>query len=414
MRVSGRRRFRISLYVRMRPVWRSLLASGFGLMLALAFDQTVRLFLGSEPTDEERPRYLQTVQYHPVLGWSGYPNFVETNDGIRYQTNSLGYRDREPVEEEDIQKLRVLFLGDSFTWGDEVSLEERFTSLLEASCGLQCDRLPQIQAINKGIIGYGTAQSFLQYLLTREEHRFEVVILALFTGNDLTDNAAVDSPSGPRPRLIRCDSKSAGRELCLEGVPVPPVLDWPEHRFINPRGGVVRTSGWSGMVTLASRRRAPRVLIEKRIADHMDGMLNTLSFRIVERTSDAAIEDRIGQLEAILGALDRTIRGEGRAFGVLVFPSAEVYAGDAGNELRDYREILGVLDRLDIPFVDYYEQTKQSRWEDLFFGIQDHWRPSGHQEAANLLRPLLVALRAGDKPIGVPPPPESLHSTRLK
>jgi len=168
------------------------------------------------------------------------------------------------------------------------------------------------------------------------------------------------------------------------------------------------------MVTLASRRRAPRVLIEKRIADHMDGMSNTLSFRIVERTSDAAIEDRIGQLEAILGALDRTIRGEGRAFGVLVFPSAEVYAGDAGNELRDYREILGVLDRLDIPFVDYYEQTKQSRWEDLFFGIQDHWRPSGHQEAANLLRPLLVALRAGDKPIGVPPPPESLHSTRLK
>ena len=114
-------------------------------------------------------------------------------------------------------------------------------------------------------------------------------------------------------------------------------------------------------------------------------------------------------MEAILGALDWTIRGEGKAFGVLVFPSARVYAGDAGDELRDYREILGVLDRLDIPFVDYYEETKDAHWEDLFFGIQGHWRPSGHQQAAKLLRRLLVALRAGEKPTSVPPPPESLH-----
>ena len=374
-------------------------------MLALAFDQAVRLLLPPEPTAEERPWYSRTVQYHPILGWSGYPNFDETNDGIRIQTNSLGYRDREPVEVEEGQKLRVLFLGDSFTWGDEVRLEERFTSLLETSCGLQCDRLPPIRAINKGIIGYGTAQSFLQYVLAREKHPFELVILGLFTGNDLTDNAAVDSPSGPRPRLIRCDPEVAGQDLCLEGVPVPPVVDWPEHRLINPRGGVARTFGWSGTITLASQRRTPRFLIEKQIANRMEEVVNPLPFPMVERTSEAAITDRIGQLEAILGALNRTVREEGRAFGVLVFPSARVYAGDAGDELRDYREILGVLDRLDIPFVDYYEQTKNLRWEDLFFGIQDHWQPSGHQEAAKLLRPLLVALHAGETPRGVPPSP---------
>ena len=192
-------------------------------------------------TQENRHWYLQTVQYHPLLGWSGYPNFVATKDGIPIQTNSLGYRDREPVEVEDDQKLGVLFLGDSFTWGDEVRLEERFTSLLEASCGFVCDRLPALRAINKGIIGYGTAQSLLDYVLARDERPFEVVILALYTGNDLTDNAAVDSPSGPRPRLIRCDRESAGQDLCLEGVPIPPVVDWPEHRLINPRGEVART-----------------------------------------------------------------------------------------------------------------------------------------------------------------------------
>lgn len=378
----------------MRPVWRPLLASGLGLMLALALDQTIRRLLPPEPTPEGRPWYLHTVQYHPILGWSGYPNYVETNDGIHIQTNSLGYRDREPLEVADGQKLRVLFLGDSFTWGDEVRSEDRFTSLLEASCGLHCDRLPPIHAINRGIIGYGTAQSFLQYLLTREEDRSDVVILGLFAGNDLSDNGIVDSPSGPRPRLIRCDSENARGELCLEGVPVPPLVDWPAHRLIDPRGGIARTFGWSGVVALASQRRAPRFLIDMWIADDTRNVLSDLPFPIVERRSEAAIEDRIAHLEAILAALNRTIRADGRAFGVLLFPSARVYAGQAPEELRDYRQIRGVLDRLGIPFADYYEQTKGSRWEDLFFGIQGHWRPSGHQEAAAVLRRLLLTLRS--------------------
>src|SRR5687768_13676964 len=220
------------------PVLRALPALGLGLLLALALDQAIRL-LPPSTTGENRHWYLQTVQYHPVLGWSGFPNFVSTKDGIPIRTNSLGYRDREPVEA-DGQRPGVLVLGDSFTWGDEVRQEERFTALLEASCGLLCDRLPSIRTINRGIIGYGTAQSLLAYLLAREQQPFEVVVLALYTGNDLTDNTELESPSGPRPRLIRCDRERTGWDLCLEGVPVPPVVDWPEHRVVNTRGGLAR------------------------------------------------------------------------------------------------------------------------------------------------------------------------------
>jgi len=372
-------------------VWRVLPALGFGILLALAFDQAVRLLLPS-PTNEDRHWSAQTVRYHPVLGWSGYPNFAATKDGIRIQTNSRGYRDREPVAVEDPRKLGVLFLGDSFTWGDEVRVEERFTALLEASCGSLCDRLPRIRAINKGIIGYGTAQSLLDYVLAREERPFGIVILALYAGNDLTDNAAVDSPSGPRPRLIRCDRERPGQDLCLEGVPVPPVVDWPEHRLIDPREGTARTFGWSGLFAFAAQRRAPGFIVERRIAGQMRDVVKTLPFPIVARASEEPIEDRIGQLEAILRALDRTVRADGRAFGVLLFPSARMYAGDPEGELREYREIVGVLDRLPIPFADYYEKTKGLRWTDLYSGEQGHWRPAGHEEAAALLRSLLVRM----------------------
>jgi hypothetical protein len=289
----------------------------------------------------------------------------------------------------------VLFLGDSFTWGDEASQENRFTSLLETSCGLYCDRLPPIHAINKGIIGYGTAQSLLQYVLTRREHQFDLVILGLFTGNDLDDNAVVDSPSGPRPRLIQCNPENGGQQLCLEGVPVPAVVDWPEHRLVDPRGEVARAAGWSGLITLASRRREPLFLIEKQTADYVDAVRKTLPFPIVERTSGAPIADRIGQMEAILRVLDRTIRANGKTFGVLLFPSARVYAGEANDELRDYGEIRGVLNRLHIPFADYYEKTQGAQMGTLFFDVQSHWRPAGHQVAAELLRTLLAALHAG-------------------
>lgn len=362
-------------------------------MLALALDQAIRWFL-PPPTAEDRHWYVQTVRYHPLLGWSGRPDFVATKDGIPIRTNSLGYRDRESVGAADNRRLGVVFLGDSFTWGDEVRLEERYTSLLEASCGLVCDRLPPIRAINKATIGYGTAQSLLDYILTRDERPFEVVILALYSGNDLTDNAAVDSPSGPRPRLIRCDRNDAAHGLCLEGVPVPPVVDWPEHRLIDPRGVAARTFGWSGLIEMASQRRAPRFLLERRIARQMSNMVHALPFPIVERTSEAPVADRIGQLESILRALQQTIRVEGRAFGVMVFPSARVYAGDPEGELQEYGQILRVLDRLGIPFVDYYEQTRGFRLEDLYSGVQGHWRPTGHEEAASLLRSLLVTLRS--------------------
>ena len=125
---------------------------------------------------------------------------------------------------------------------------------------------------------------------------------------------------------------------------------------------------------------------------------DAVPFPVVKRTSDDEIQDRIGQLVSILDALNRTIRGDGKAFGVLLFPSGQMHAGDPNRELGEYREIVDVLDRLDIPFSDYYAKTKDVALEDLFYGVYDHWRPAGHQTAASLLRPLVASLHAELEP----------------
>jgi len=50
-------------------------------------------------------------------------------------------------------------------------------------------------------------------------------------------------------------------------------------------------------------------------------------------------------MELILAALDRTIREDGRKFGVLVFPRGAAYS-TGEPELSDHRAVLRVLDRL--------------------------------------------------------------------
>ena len=124
----------------------------------------------------------------------------------------------------------------------------------------------------------------------------------------------------------------------------------------------------------------------------MSEMSKSLPFRLVEEV-EAAIADRIGQLEDILGAMDRTIHGDGKRSLRWCFRAA-AYAGEACTSFETIARSLGVLDRLHpLRGRSHTEETKDSRW-DLFSEIDGYWRPSGYQEAAKLLRPL-PSRRAG-------------------
>lgn len=65
------------------------------------------------------------------------PNFVGARqgaDGYRHQTNSLGLLGPEEISSsEGVQ--RVLFLGDSVTYGYQVPYEVCFTTLIAARIG---------------------------------------------------------------------------------------------------------------------------------------------------------------------------------------------------------------------------------------------------------------------------------------
>lgn len=130
----------------------------------------------------------------PYRGWAFRPGASGwwPGEGERsyIQTNSDGLRDREHTIAKPKNTLRIAVLGDSFTEALQVSVEKTFWSKLERKLG-RCEALQgrQVEVINFGVQGYGTAQA----LMTLRHHVWkyspDIVMLAFFPTNDIVNNS---------------------------------------------------------------------------------------------------------------------------------------------------------------------------------------------------------------------------------
>jgi hypothetical protein len=104
--------------------------------------------------------------------------------------NSDGLRDREHSKIKPDNTLRIAVLGDSFAEAMQVPMEQTFWAI--AGDKLEgCTRLVgrQIEVINFGVSGYGTAQELITLRRHVWDYSPDVVMLAIYTGNDISDNS---------------------------------------------------------------------------------------------------------------------------------------------------------------------------------------------------------------------------------
>jgi len=90
----------------------------------------------------------------PVLGYRLLPNVSRnafTSDfTVTYKTNSMGLREKEL---ENSTKFKILFLGDSLTFGEGIPYGSRFSDLIEKE-------MKNVYSINAGVPGYGIHQMY--------------------------------------------------------------------------------------------------------------------------------------------------------------------------------------------------------------------------------------------------------------
>ncbi|HJR07842.1 MAG TPA: SGNH/GDSL hydrolase family protein [Pyrinomonadaceae bacterium] len=105
------------------------------------------------------------------------------------EINSDGLRDREHEKTKPAGTVRIAVLGDSYAEALQVPLEDAFWVVLEQklqTCPAFAGR--KIEVINFGVSGYGTAQELLTLRQKVWDYAPDIVLLALTTNNDITDN----------------------------------------------------------------------------------------------------------------------------------------------------------------------------------------------------------------------------------
>jgi hypothetical protein len=100
----------------------------------------------------------------------------------REDINRYGYRDRDFSKKRAVDgPKRILFLGDSFVMGLNVSPEQTWPKALEQVLG------SDFEVMNLGVAGYGPDQSLTQLEDEALEFDPDVVVLGIFAANDFAD-----------------------------------------------------------------------------------------------------------------------------------------------------------------------------------------------------------------------------------
>jgi hypothetical protein len=182
--------------------------------------------------------------FDPTKGWISRPLLRDhpAFAGKTVSTNSLGLRGtREYGAEPPVGRTRVLLLGDSFTFGDELSDGETFAERLR-------QLRPDLEVMNFGVHGYGHDQMLI--LLREGGLRLRpAVVLLFFVSEDAVRNT-LSFRDFAKPRFVLADGAI---ELSAAPLPTPEEVlagEWRRPRVadlaVMLRRGVRDLSGANG------------------------------------------------------------------------------------------------------------------------------------------------------------------------
>lgn len=178
-----------------------MLAFGVALCCALLGEIGARILLRDSFHAGERrgSSWSVVARFDPSLGWANEPRaraLVVTGD-VRYRAsiNSLGFRDPPMSLEKRPGQRRVLFLGDSMTWGWGVNDGERFTDLVAGALG------ERVEVFNAAVPGYGTDQQLWTLEARGDEIAPDLVVL-VFVLNDIPECERALAYDMRKPRFV--------------------------------------------------------------------------------------------------------------------------------------------------------------------------------------------------------------------
>ncbi len=330
--------------------------SSLSTLLALSVAElALRLFL---PPIQVGPTF---TTFSEELGFENKKNLdcrrLAAEYDTRVTTNEHGLRSPPLSLEKPPGTVRILCVGDSFTFGKGVEDDEPFCRLLEDRLNAQAtEGAPRYQMLNAGVVSYGTANE-LRYLQPRGL-RFEpdLVMLQLHS-NDFIDNLGstlfeLDADGN----LVEGEADPQLRSLveAFDKLPFRSLLE-SSHLFNYVRLRMHITIPHSG------NAGAPEGETRQERRSRSERLLQALLARFADTCEAATVP-----LLVVAVDLDEA----------------------------QMRAVRGVLDPRGVPVVGL-------RWleshPERYYPVDGHWKPEGHRAAAATLDPTLRALLDGGR-----------------
>ena len=171
---------------RRKPAWATLAGNVALALLALG----VALFLAELMVRLTGFSYTVYVWTDPVRGMAHIPgakSVRQSNGRPWVEINSDGWRGPEVPLAAAPGTFRIALLGDSYIEAFEVPFEKTVGELLEGR--LSALRGTPVEVLNFGHGGYGTTQELLTLQHEVWKYSPNLVLLAVTTGNDISDNS---------------------------------------------------------------------------------------------------------------------------------------------------------------------------------------------------------------------------------
>jgi hypothetical protein len=369
---------------RRRRLAANLLALGLGVVVALAAGELLLRALWPQRSADT----IGMFREDPDAGYrlqEGHRSEVRTPEfRTRILTDREGYR----VPQDHIPRVgadrRLLVTGDSFTFGVGVEAEEAFPERLAARLG------GEWWVRNGGVGGYGPLRSSRLLVHRQASWRPDLVIHALYLGNDLED---------PRP----------------------------DRFLVHPR---VR----DGRMVTQGRPRSERLRLYLRIHSHLYAFLRARLYGVYRRSGlsrRGQYLEPVGLAEwppviseigwpagkSALTAMRDWARAEDVRFLVVIVPAKFQVEDESWRIYRDAwdreesafdreharREVVAFLGELEVPSLDLTDAFREATAAGacLYYPVDRHWTKEGHELAAKILARELVSLGwsvSGSKP----------------
>ena len=367
----------------MKKSWLTAFAAlVLGVIAAFALVEGMVLFLYGEQV--KFPRHVVEAPWGIRYNDPGSEYRHQSADGTwEFRINRQGMRDdRDFGYEKPPGVKRIVSLGDSFTIGYEVDVDQTFSSVLEKQLG---DAGYDVQVLNAGVSGFSTAEEALY--LERELLKYDpdVVVLSYFV-NDLTDNV--------RTGLFRLDDGqlAAGAETYVPA-------GWLGN-FLNSSWFFNLLSERSNAFAFIKERATSIVkaeMVRTNEANLLDDQLSGSAQKQGAHTPDtvSAAQAEESDLErqlaaAILQHIYEQLRARGIPFVIQSIPT------EVGEDLvESFPSQYFQVDQPGVYFLSMREELlpyvgkQQLYWHHSHF----HWTPFAHDKSGRALARLILKAR---------------------